>query len=140
MNELGTIFGGIEFQVDLLAGGTEMVTIRQLTLRQLPKLKAAMTDEAAQIELYCGRPSGWADSLTMASCEAVIKKAEDLNRDFFSRWEARQKAREAFVPRQDMSQAVEMLDILSRSNPQLLAEIMDKASNGGLPKPASGPA
>ena len=43
MNELGTIFGGIEFQVDLLAGGTEMVTIRQLTLRQLPKLKAAMT-------------------------------------------------------------------------------------------------
>jgi hypothetical protein len=57
-----TIFGGVELEVHLVAGGTEKVFVRQIPVRLMPQMLAALDDENRLVELFCDRPEGWSDN------------------------------------------------------------------------------
>ena len=133
-----TLLGGIKFTATKLDGSTEEIFIRQLPIKEFPVLRDHLGDELAMLEIYCAQPKGWAAMLMPASHDAVITEAEKLNRDFFLRWVERQKARAAMIPKPDMGEVVQMLDALSKSNPDLLNDLMKKAVAGSpisLPMP-----
>jgi len=81
-----TLLGGAIASVTMRDGKTEEVTIRQLPVKLFPVLLAAQDDEGKLAELYCDKPPGWADALSIDSFEAVITEGERINSDFFSRW------------------------------------------------------
>ena len=92
-----TLFGGQEVEVSLTSGQTEQVFIRQLPIRQMPQMLAALEDENRLVELFCERPEGWSDGLTVESFEKVVTEGERLNADFFSRWVQRRLTRQEKV-------------------------------------------
>lgn len=75
-------------------GRTEAVTLRQLPVRQLPDLLAALDDEARMLELFTGKPAAWVDALPPAEFERLLAEGERLNADFFGRWLARRLDRQ----------------------------------------------
>lgn len=93
---LETLLGGTRADVTLLDGSVETITVRQLPVRDLPRLlqASAQADESAMAELYCAKPAGWADTLTRESHERIIAEGERLNADFFARWLQRKTRRE----------------------------------------------
>ncbi len=92
-----TLFGGLEVEVALTSGQTEQVFIRQLPIRQMPQMLAALEDENRLVELFCDKPEGWSDGLTVESFEKVVTEGERLNADFFSRWVQRRLTRQEKV-------------------------------------------
>jgi hypothetical protein len=113
-----TLFGGMEFEADLAVGGTEKVFIRQIPIRQMPRMLAALEDENRLVELFCDKPEGWSDTLTVESFEKLVTEGERLNADFFSRWVQRRLTRQEKV----MPGITEKL-----------------ARNAGLPSPTGSP-
>ena len=71
----------------------EVVWIRQLSFRQLERYQQIQHDESACVELFCGKESGWADTLAIESFEAVYGKGVEINRDPFERYKKRQEER-----------------------------------------------
>ena len=92
-----TLFGGIELEVSLVAGGTEKVFVRQIPVRLMPQMLANLEDENRLVELFCDKPDGWSDSITPESFEKVVLEGERLNSDFFSRWVHRRLTRQEKV-------------------------------------------
>lgn len=92
-NTLATLLGGTELEVAKLNGERELVKVRQLPVRDLPKYLACHQNEAATVELFCERDANWVDTLALASFEAILAEGEKLNLDFLSRYAARQLAR-----------------------------------------------
>jgi hypothetical protein len=86
MNDLETIRGGVDLEVQLVGGGTEQVFVRQIPIRLMPQLLATLEDEPRMVELFCDRPEGWSDTLTPEAFERLVAEGERLNADFFSRW------------------------------------------------------
>jgi hypothetical protein len=83
--------------VELSGGGT--VFVRLLPIRDLPKYLACFEDEAASVELFCGKEKGWADTLTTKSFEDILAAGERLNLDPLARYAARvQTRREKLMP------------------------------------------
>ena len=113
-----TLLGGLEIEVTLTSGNTEQVFLRQLPIRQMPRMLAALEDENRLVELFCDKPDGWSDRLTVESFEQVILKGEALNADFFSRWVQRRLTRQEKVM------------------PGITAQL---ARNAGLPLPTGSP-
>lgn len=90
-----TLLGGYTVKVAFNVGSsTEDVLVRQLPIKSFPALLAAADDEYKMAELYCDKPSGWAETLTLNSLEAVINEGERVNQDFFSRWVQRRLNRQ----------------------------------------------
>ncbi len=79
-----TLFGGLDLIVAKRDKTTENVFIRQLAVETYPKLLAVAEDELAMAELYCGKPSGWARTLSPHSFETIIVEGERINVDFFA--------------------------------------------------------
>lgn len=98
--ELITIMGGVELEVSFRNNGqNETVKVRQIPISQIQKFVMALTNEAEAIELYCDKPKGWADTLTIESANAVADKGQELNIPFFAAWFQRQmKWRESQLP------------------------------------------
>jgi hypothetical protein len=92
-----TLFGGAELEVDLVAGGTEKVFVRQIPIRLMPQMMAYLENENRLVELFCDRPKGWSDSITVESFEKVVQEGERLNTDFFVRWFQRRLTRQEKV-------------------------------------------
>jgi hypothetical protein len=113
-----TLFGGLEIEVTLVSGGTEKAFIRQIPIRQMPQMLAALEDENRLVELFCDKPEGWSDTLTVESFEKVVTEGEKLNADFFSRWVQRRLTRQEKVM------------------PGITAQL---ARNAGLPSPIGSP-
>lgn len=86
MNDLETIRGGVDLEVQLIGGGTETVFVKQIPIRQMPQLLAALEDEPRMVEIFCDRPEGWSDTLTPESFERLVAEGDRLNAVFFSRW------------------------------------------------------
>ena len=86
MNDLENIRGGMDLELSLVGGGTEQVFVRQIPIRLMPQLLAALEDEPRMVELFCDRPEGWSDTLTPEAFEKIVAEGERLNADFFSRW------------------------------------------------------
>lgn len=83
---MATLMGGTEVEVRLQDGSSEVVKVLQLQIEQYPRLLSLLDDERAQVELYCGRPAGWAAKLAVASHHRIMAVAEELNGDFFGAW------------------------------------------------------
>ena len=75
-----------------LFGTTELVKVRQVPLSLMPPFANAVlyNDEAAAIEIYCGKERGWADTLDPASVNALADKGLEINLPFFGAWYQRQ--------------------------------------------------
>jgi hypothetical protein len=90
-DELVTVAGGVEIEVSYQQNGTkEMVKVRQIPISQLQKFLLVMGDEAQSIELYCDKPKGWSDTLTIESANAIADKGQELNTPFLRAWWRRQ--------------------------------------------------
>ena len=113
-----TLVGGMSFTATKIDATEEPVQIRQLPVRLLPQLLAALEDEPAMVELFCDKPKGWSDSLAPESFETIVTEGERINADFFSRWAQRRIQR------------------VERLLPGSTAKLV---SNLGLPSPASLP-
>jgi hypothetical protein len=98
--ELVTIAGGVEMEVAFQSNGTkEVVKVRQIPISKIQSFIFAMGNEAEAIELYCDKPKGWADTLTVESANAIADKGQELNLPFFGAWFRRQmKWRESQQP------------------------------------------
>lgn len=55
------------------------VQVRALPIRALQRYLEISGDDAAVVELYCDKPEGWADCLTVESVEAILEKGNELN-------------------------------------------------------------
>lgn len=131
-----TLLGGGELQLLKNDGNYETVRVLQLPVRSYPALQAAIQNEPRTVELYCGKPSGWSDTLTIAAFESVIAEGERINGDFFLRWLERQKKRADLAPKADPDQVERMLSVLQKSNPGLLNALLEGA---GLSLPTTSP-
>jgi hypothetical protein len=92
-----TLYGGVELEVNLVAGGTEKVFVRQIPIRLMPQMMANLENENQLVELFCDRPKGWSDSITPESFEKVVQEGERMNTDFFVRWFQRRLTRQEKV-------------------------------------------
>jgi len=75
---------------------TVALTVRQIPIRDLPRyFEASLNqDEAALVEILCGKPKGWADTLPLKVCEDVLEAGERLNGEHLKKYAARLKARQ----------------------------------------------
>src|SRR4051794_2793656 len=110
-DELRTIVGGVELTVTHLPtehfdesalkrlvkfrpllGTSETVKVRQVPISKMAGYGNAVlfNEEAAAIEIYCGKDPGWADTLDSASVNAIADKGLEINLPFFSAWYQRQ--------------------------------------------------
>lgn len=116
-----TAFGGATASVTLKSGATETVTIKQIAIEDCPTLMALLDSELGQIEFYCGKAKGWAETLAPASQELVLAEGDRINADFFARWHQRKMLRQ------------------EQLNPglteKMVTRLLDKALPTGLPKP-----
>lgn len=87
--------------METVAGGTNVdlaepigtVFVRQLKVGDFPRLLNLLDDECRSLELYCDKPKGWADTLTMSQHECLLATAERINADFFWPWVKRRVER-----------------------------------------------
>jgi hypothetical protein len=94
-----TLFGGADFIATHTDGATESVKIAQIPIKDFPKFLQVQDDELKMAEFFCGKPEGWASSLSLDSLEGIITEGERINADFFSRWVQRRIARqERLIP------------------------------------------
>jgi hypothetical protein len=98
--ELITIAGGVEMEVAYQNNGDkEKVKVRQIPISKIQNFIFAMGNESEAIELYCDKPKGWADTLSVESASAIADKGQELNLPFFKAWFRRQmKWRESQQP------------------------------------------
>ena len=97
--KFNTIMGGVDSDARKSDGTVERVTIRQLPVKEFPKMAAALDDECALVELYCDKAPGWSDTLTLDSLGSLASAGDKLNTDFFASWFQRRMARnEKLVP------------------------------------------
>jgi hypothetical protein len=92
---LQTLINARAVAVQYRDGREEIVHVRELPISALPGYQAALDDEPRCAELYAGQEKGWADTLSNASLEVVIKAGEELNMPFFVAWLRRKIARAA---------------------------------------------
>jgi hypothetical protein len=90
------LMGGIEVAVvyrsverGSAAGLVERVLVRELAVKEYPRMLAALNDETVQVEVFCGRPRGWGETLTAKSHDEVMRAGEALNKEPFFGWCAR---------------------------------------------------
>lgn len=118
-NKMATLMGGTETTVEKLDGTSETVKVRQLPVRLLQSYLLKLDDEAAAIELFCDKPEGWADTLTIASCAAVVTEGEKLNSESFFAWLQRRVARqERLVPNSTGEVGKTVLSLSPTSSPK----------------------
>ena len=98
--ELITIAGGVEMEVSYQNNGDkETVKVRQIPISKIQNFIFVMANESEAIELYCDKPKGWADTLSVESASAIADKGQELNMPFFAAWFRRQmKWRESQQP------------------------------------------
>jgi hypothetical protein len=89
ISKMETLNGGALLEAIHLDGAIETVKVLQLSVRQYQQLRNSLDDELKVVELYCGKPEGWAETLTPASHSAIAEKGGELNNAFFGAWARR---------------------------------------------------
>lgn len=94
-----TLLGGQDITVKLRTGASEIVTVRQISVREFPSLLEAIDDEPKTIEILTGKQVDWVDLLTHESHAELLKLGEEVNGgDFFNWLRRRVKRQEQLVP------------------------------------------
>ena len=126
VDELITIIGGVDLEVEHLDGSKESVKVRQIPVSKIQQFAFALGNEAEMIELYCDKPKDWADTLTYESASAAADKGQEINLPFFGAWFRRQaKWRE--------SQSAGAIADLEKK----LTKLIEQASRSGSSAPPS---
>jgi len=84
--------GGNQMRVQFEGGNFEIVTVRQVPLKQYRELMQAQDNEFHFIEIVCNKPEGWAENMKPADYNLLVDEANRINADFFA-WCSRQIAR-----------------------------------------------
>jgi hypothetical protein len=81
-----------EIEVTHLDGSKETVMVGHIPISKFRKFAflIAWGDESRVIELYCDKPEGWADTLTLDGLNALAAKGQEINLPFFEIWSQRQ--------------------------------------------------
>lgn len=133
-----TLAGGTNVEVIFADRHSETVFVRQLPIKLFPAYAAAMQNEPRLAELFCDRPSGWADLLTNEALEQIVDAGERINMDFFERWQKRQERRQSLLPKRDLAEELRAFEALQKSNPDLLRAVLSQAGlNLPTPSPSS---
>jgi hypothetical protein len=74
-------------------GKPEQVKVRILPIRHLQRYAERVNDVAYLAELFCGKPEGWADTLSHESVYQIVEEGERLNQSPFGELLRRQKGR-----------------------------------------------
>ncbi len=82
-SSLTTLVGGEDLTAILKDGTSEAVKVRELPIRDLQKAVMSMGDDAKLIEIYCDKPSGWADRLQLRSALDILAAGNRVNEPFF---------------------------------------------------------
>lgn len=87
----------IEFTVQLQLGGTETVTVNQITVAQFPAAYAAyeLEDEMRLVEIACSRPPRWCDTVAVDSYAELVGALYDVNGTGFFAYAGRRSAMRA---------------------------------------------
>lgn len=83
------VSGGETRRVELASGGKETVTVKLLTIAELPRFFELLEDETALAEFVTGKPEGWASGLTFDSLMDLVEAATNLNFPNALRWAER---------------------------------------------------
>lgn len=116
--KMTTLLGGVEMIAEKQNGERETVKVRQLPIRKLTDYAQNMNNEAAMVELFCGKPEGWSDELTIDCFVAILQKGEELNREHFFAWLQRQLERQDQVMKGEVGKRVASLSQTSLPKPQ----------------------
>jgi hypothetical protein len=132
-NNFTTLLGGAAVTAVFQDGTTEEVKIQQLAVKHYPKLQSLGNNEPELVALYCGKDAAWVERLTPASHTDLITKAEELNADFFSRWQIRQQDRAKKLPKANVGEMVQILEVMNRANPELVQDLLKKGMADSAP-------
>jgi len=92
-DDLITVVGGAELEITRQDGSKETVKVRQIPLSKMQAFSMAVGfgNMSDAIDLYCDKPKGWGDTLSLESAKAVMDKGCELNLPFFGVWLKDQK-------------------------------------------------
>lgn len=87
----------IEVTVSLQLGGTETVNVNQITVSQFPAAYSAYEseDEMRLVEIACGRPPRWCDTVAVESYSELVAALYDVNSTGFFGYAGRRSAMRA---------------------------------------------
>ena len=106
--EQAVIVGGVPLDVELQDGSREAVTVRLLKIREFPDYLRVVDDEGPLAEFLCGKPAGWAETLTISSLLDICDKGHEVNFKNACRWgERRARTNEALLPIVASGQAIQ---------------------------------
>ncbi len=134
--KLNTLLGAAEYTAIKRDGPSEPIKIKQLPVRSLPAYRMALNNEVELVKLVTGKDDAFIDSLSNESFERIVEIGEELNRDFFGRWLARQKKREDVLPKSSPAETLELLSVMEKTSPDLFKKIVESA---GLTSPTTSP-
>jgi len=83
---LVVVVGGEDVEVTYLDGRTETIKVGFVPLKSMDAYLSAMGDDERAIEIFCGRETGWAATLTPKSQLAVFGKGQGFNLPLFETW------------------------------------------------------
>lgn len=110
-NDLQTnalLSGGTTLSLTLDNGASEQATVRLLKIREFPDYLRLVDDEEKLAEFLCGKPEGWAATLSVPSLLDICETGHELNFRHACRWgERRAQLNEALLPIAASGQAIQ---------------------------------
>lgn len=94
--EISSIIG-LDVEAKFRDGTTEHVKVLEVGFDLYGRYIAALDDEAACVELFCGKDKGWAARLTAASHNDLMQKGQGLNLPLLEAYLQRRKERSEMV-------------------------------------------
>jgi hypothetical protein len=89
--ELITIAGGVDLEVAYRDNRSrEIIKVRQIPISKIQEFMLTLGNESRTIEIYCDKPEGWGDTLSMESASEIADKGQEINLPFFDAWWKRQ--------------------------------------------------
>ncbi len=125
--KLNTLLGEAEFTATKRDGTSEPIKIKQLPVRSLPAYRMALNNEVELVKLLCDKSDIFVNDINHESFERIVEIGEELNRDFFGRWLARQKKREDVLPKSSPAETLELLSVMEKTSPDLFKKIVESA-------------
>ena len=117
-NPMTTLTGEEEALAEFRDGRREKVTLRVITVREIPKFLDLVGDESALLEMLTGQETGWADPLTPESFDQLVSRGVALNNPIIESWMSRQHR----MTNWGMEKLAPMLKNLSESHLKAFAQ------------------
>lgn len=116
MSAAEVLRGGADVTVELAAGGTETVRVRQVRVRELEEyLRREMSGDMAIITWVTGKPDEWFDAITLDSWEALIAENQRQNFTAARRHEKRK-----------IDKTVREMEAVAAGFPEIYKDVVEK--------------